>query len=206
MRIAGPGLKIVLVPGGATEGDAAGQGSMAPMPVRAALWRCFPSTGEKAAIAGCAQTNARRLPSNGKQRCMSRRTANSNDLPFGWRSVELSPSPIGRGRRETWRPPQPADETCTGDAAEPTASGPTTQYRRAILFPPHATTRPCVVVIIMLSAILSADRSVFVLAACPSPRQAVKRDRARRAARRSGKNTYMVAIRKLHRLPSYIYG
>lgn len=48
--------------------------------------------------------------------CLRVARGDSRSLPFGRCSEKLSRSPIGRGRRSTWRPPQPADEIPAGRA------------------------------------------------------------------------------------------
>ena len=74
-----------------------------------ALLRCFPA---------CVQNTAA-CRSDGDRRCEPVQAARSRNLPFGWSPVRLGPSPIGRGRRTSWRPPQPADETCIVKAGRP---------------------------------------------------------------------------------------
>lgn len=75
-----------------------------------ALSRCYP--GYARSNLACGASRKRRRPAaKMKLRACSGHAA-KGFLPFGWHPVGLSPSPIGRGRRATWRPLQPADVTC----------------------------------------------------------------------------------------------
>lgn len=79
---------------------------------QSALWRCFPEGAGRSLALARVQKKACRHYTSGNRPWAPSWATNSNYLPFGWRPVGLGPSPIGRGRRISWRPPQPADETC----------------------------------------------------------------------------------------------
>jgi len=107
-----PVAGVVSVAGGC---DAVPAGTAArPMPGPSALWRCFLEGGLQGAAPKRGRGSPRRHDAHGDWHCVPLRVACANDLPFGWRPVRLGPSPIGRGRRNSWRPPQPADEACLG--------------------------------------------------------------------------------------------